>query len=407
MNKPGAEIAQITPDAHGWRLYQAGKVQGAGSLAEAVAHVPPKAIVHLAVPTTMALLERLSLPSSDRDELAGMVQLQLEKTLPYPVEEVASDFEVLESVENESTLVSTAVHEPALSELCQPLRDQKRIPDRITVFGQHIAALCPPDQTVLVLWEEQEHLMAGIAEKGRLGWAQTIGAGRDLDSLQADLPRVLLSAEMEGVPANVTRVLAAGDLHDLGPVLRDTLDLPVQIVTLDNGVPAPATNLLPPSWTSEARGYERTEQLKQRLMAAAVVYLVLLAIAFVYLAWTKRRVQVVNVNIAQLAPQLDQIQQQRTLWENLAPAVNPKRYAVELLHQVQRARPSKDLAITNFDINPTQFMVEGEAPSAAVAIAFSEKLRAEPELSEFRIEMPNPPTILPNERAQFRIFGRL
>jgi hypothetical protein len=406
MNKPGVDVAQITPDAHGWRIYHAGKAQGATSLAEAMANVPPKAVVHLAVPTPMALLERLSLPSIDRDELAGMVQLQLEKTLPYPVEEVTSHFEVLGNSETESTLVSSAVHEPALAELCQPLREQKRLPEKITIYGQHVAGLCPPEETVIVFWEEQDQLMLGISERGLLGWAQALSS-REPEAVGSELPQLLLGAEMEGVPTTATRVLAVGDLHNLEGVLRETLGLPVQMVALDGGSPSPSTNLLPAGWTDEARGYQRMEQLKQRLMAAAVVYLVFLALAFVFLAWTKRRVQVMDANIAQLAPQLSQIQEWQSRWEALAPAVDPARSPAELLYQLRRARPSKDLAITVFTYKPDGFSVEGEAPSAGVAIAFSEKLKAEPELSTYRIDMPNMPTILPNERAQFRIFGKL
>jgi hypothetical protein len=57
-------------------------------------------------------------------------------------------------------------------------------------------------------------------------------------------------------------------------------------------------------------------------------------------------------------------------------------------------------------MNPAQFMVEGEAPSAAEAIDFLEHLKAEPGLGAYRIEAGNP-VILPNGSAQFRIFGKL
>ena len=66
------------------------------TLGEAAAALPLNVAVRLALPCQAALLERLKLPATDREELAGMVQLQLEKTLPYPVEEVSSDFEVID-----------------------------------------------------------------------------------------------------------------------------------------------------------------------------------------------------------------------------------------------------------------------------------------------------------------------
>ncbi|RYD62339.1 MAG: hypothetical protein EOP84_34690, partial [Verrucomicrobiaceae bacterium] len=118
MKKPGGEVAQLTPDSHGWRVNHAGKSQSVATLAEAIPLIPAQSPIHLAIPTSMVLMERLTLPATDREELGGMVQLQLEKMLPYPVEEVTSDFQVLSSGETESTVVSLAVNAPSLSALC-------------------------------------------------------------------------------------------------------------------------------------------------------------------------------------------------------------------------------------------------------------------------------------------------
>lgn len=406
MKKPGGEVAQITPDSHGWRLHHAGKSQSVATLSELIPLLPAQAPIHLAIPTSMVLMERQTLPSTDREELSGMVQLQLEKTLPYPVEEVTSDFQVLSSSENESTVSVVAVHGPALSTLCQPLRDRRRLPQKITVFGEHVAATCPEGETVLALWMEQEQLVVAVCESGKLGWAHSL-AERDAETVQVELPRLLLSAEMEGVPTAFTSVMVASEVAELVPALREALGIPVLPLATEGNLPVPETNLLPGEWGIEARGYERTERIKQQLMAVAVVYLILLAGAFVYLAWTKRRVQVVDREIAQLQPQLTATQARQAQWQALAPAIDPSRYAVELLYQVTKARPSESLAITTFDSGPDRFSVEGEAPNAAEAIAYSQKLQSEEELSAFQIEMPNPPSILPNEHAQFRIFGKL
>src|SRR3954466_11774276 len=114
--------ALISPDVEGWRVLQGGVAKKYPTLGEAAAALSLKAVVRLAIPCQAALLERLTLPATDREELAGMLQLQLEKTLPYPVEDVASDFEVIHSAENESTLLSVAAHSGQLDDLCRPLR---------------------------------------------------------------------------------------------------------------------------------------------------------------------------------------------------------------------------------------------------------------------------------------------
>ncbi|HEX8310402.1 MAG TPA: hypothetical protein VF614_03725, partial [Chthoniobacteraceae bacterium] len=75
MKKPSAETALLTPDAGGWRVRMSGgPSQAMRTLGEAAQAIPAGNRIHLALPCHAALLERLTLPSTDRDELAGMVQ---------------------------------------------------------------------------------------------------------------------------------------------------------------------------------------------------------------------------------------------------------------------------------------------------------------------------------------------
>ena len=90
----------------------------------------------------------------------------------------------------------------------------------------------------------------------------------------------------------------------------------------------------------------------------------------------------------------------------IAPAIDPHRYTVEILYQVSSSLSSEDIRITTYDQTPAQFMVEGEAPTAGSAIDFGDRLKNNPELKDFKFDI-TPPTILPNEHAQFRIFGKL
>jgi hypothetical protein len=405
MKKPGAEVALLTPSANGWRLSHARTVKEIASLSEAIALVPAAAPLHLALPCHTALLERFTLPSSDRAELAGMAQLQLEKTLPYPLEEVTSDLEVVEQGTDESTVLSIAVHTPVLEQLCAPFRQREHLPERITLFAQQAAARAPRDGHTLLIWKEQDNLVVAIAEKARLSWAQTIPGG-DADALVSELPGMLLAAEMNGVPTQFARALLAHDCASLSAAVTVNAGCPVELFSITDLPPAHSGNLLPPGWAAEANRAERSERFKQHLLVAAVVYLLLVALAFLYLAWTKRKMQALDQQIARTRPLIEATQAQQNKWQALTPAIEPGRYVVEVAWLVYKARPSPGVHITQFDMNPAQFMVEGEAPSAAEAIDFLERLKAEPGLSAYRIEAGNP-VILPNESAQFRIFGKL
>ena len=175
MKKSGAALALLTPDADGWRLTRAGlSAQKIATLGEAAAALPEGTRLHLALPCQAVLLERMTLPATDRAELAGMVQLQLEKTLPFPIEGVSSDFVVVASGENESTLVSAAAQHTQIETLCQPLRAGDRLPEKITPFPMHIAAACPAAETVLAVYPEQGQLVVAICENSRLAWTQVL-----------------------------------------------------------------------------------------------------------------------------------------------------------------------------------------------------------------------------------------
>lgn len=406
MKKPDAAPALLTPGAEGWILTRGGlAAQKIATLGEAAAALPFGTHLHLALPCQAVLLERMTLPATDRSELAGMVQLQLEKTLPFPIEDVSSDFVVLESGENESTLVSAAAQHTQIETLCGPLRERGRLPEKITPFAMHVAAACPPDETVLAVYPEQGQLIVAIAEKSRLAWTHVLPA-LDADTLRDELPQMLLGAEMEGVPTTFSRVRLAGECAPLAEVLGEFLQVPVELVAFDGQLPEPAFNLVPASWQTDVDRAGRAAQWRQRLIAVGVVYVLAIFAAFAYLAWMKAEARKISAQYAAAQPVLQFVQNRAARWKALAPAVDPGRYTVELLYQVHKNLPNESVRITEFYLDTGLWRIVGEAPSANLAIDYISKLKEEKELGTFLIDA-KPPQLLPNEHAQFTISGKL
>ena len=404
MKKNAEDIALLTPDADGWRLSLAGgAAQKMATLGEAAAALTNGTRVHLALPCQAVLLERMTLPATDRDELAGMVQLQLEKTLPFPVEGVSSDFVVVETSGNESTLVSASAQHTQLDALCAPLRARGRLPEKITPFPMHIAAACPADETVLAVYPEQGQLVVAICEKSRLAWTHVLPAP-DAESLCSALPQMLLAAEMEGVPVVFSRIRLAQESAPLAEVLREFFLLPVEFADFDGLLPEPDVNLVPASWQADVNRGARAVQWRQRLIAAAVVYLLAIVAAFAYLAWLKAQVRKIDVQLAAALPVEKFVLGQEVRWQALAPAIDPRRHARELLYQIDRDRPVDDLHVTQFVLDPKQWSIIVEAPSANLALNYLTKLQEEKELDAFKIDARGPQP-LPNEHSQITIFG--
>lgn len=71
--------------------------------------LPAKGIVHACMPMSDILVRVVSLPTTSRDELADMVELQVGKMSPFPIDDLVVSFEVLESDETSSRVLIAAI----------------------------------------------------------------------------------------------------------------------------------------------------------------------------------------------------------------------------------------------------------------------------------------------------------
>jgi hypothetical protein len=404
MKENGTTAAFLSPDIHGWRVTTAGSAgRTAPSLAEAIADLPANAALELDLPCQSVVIERHKLPSTERSELAGMLQLQLEKTLPFPVEDVTHGFEILGQSETESTVLTVAAPYAQLEELCAPLRERGRVPGKITLHALRVAAACPAVETILALWPEQEQTVAAIISGGKLTWAQPIN-GLAADAVLAELPGLLLGAELEGVSTDFTKIRVATGCAELEAPLAAHFGKPVGQL---GALPAAsgALDLLPDAWQAEARRRERTDKLKHNLLVAAVVYLLVLAGAFIYLAWLKRQAFNAQTEYDAMKPRFAGIEKQMARWDSLAPAVDPNRYVVEVLHQLAKTwQGNEKLQFTTLTFSPREWVLKGEATTDA-RFDFVQRLKRNKELEGFDLQFP-PEQPLKDDKVSFTITGK-
>lgn len=406
MKKAGVDSAMLTPAADGWLLHcGAAPAQPFATLAEAAAAFPDATRVSLALPCAALVIEGLKLPTTERDELAAMVRLQLEKNLPYPIEEVASDFVIVETGEKESSVITFSAPHTSLDNLCQPLHDSGRLPEIVTPYVLHVAAACPAEETVLAVYPEQGQLVLAITAGGRLAWAHVIAA-TDAARLSTELPQALLAATMEGAPTNFSRVLVAADCRALAPVLQEAVTAPIE--TLPEVAPMLDTtiNLVPETWRHAAQRQQRLRRLRRQLQIAAVVYLVAAVAAVVYLMLLRQKAAQLQAQLVAVRPQLELVQTRQARSNALASATDPNRTTIELLYLLQRDLPAESVRITEFDVQPGgQWRITGEAPTAILATDYLTRIKTDKDLAAYEITA-GPPQLLPNEHAQFGIFGK-
>lgn len=361
-----------------------------------------------------------------------MVRLQLEKSLPYPVEETTNDFQVLSQKETivpaaqeaggaeetaepaaeaavtvESTVLACVIHNPAVDAFCSPLVQRRQYPRRLTVWAMHVAAQAPSSGVACGLWQEEAEVIFAVFENGILSFAEVISSP---DVVLTDLPQVLMSAELAGTPTTFCAVLLDPVLAHLRDSIAEFFGAPSEELRLealhDANPEQPLVDLTPDSWRRELARMESAHKLRLRLAIAGVAYAAILVLVCAYLFLLQHQLQTVNNELASVRPKVNGILAQQTRWKSLEPAIEPQRYTVEVLYQIFLSLPSPDVRITQFEQSPTDFQVQGEAPDANQAIAMEEKLKAQPGLSQYHLEAANP-TILPNDHAQFSISGKL
>src|SRR3954470_15966990 len=144
----------IIPTAHGWNFLRSstaasprdaaagsasqngsGNVRKLQNLGEAVPLLSATDDFVLGLPVAAVLAQRFRLPSVDPAEFPEMIRLQIEKLLPFPADEVTSDFELIEQSETESVVSAIAIRNEQLAELASPLLERGYIPRQITVYA--------------------------------------------------------------------------------------------------------------------------------------------------------------------------------------------------------------------------------------------------------------------------------
>ena len=357
-----------------------------------------------ALPVNAILAQRLRLPTVDPSEFGEMVRLQVEKSFPYPPEEVTSDFEVIERAENDSIISSVAVHNPRLTELAAPLVNRGHIPRQVTVYAAQRAASRAAQGRALIIYREGEKLVSAISENGKLSLTRTLDASESA-GLQRDLPQLALSAELQGIDTSFPTVL----LDESCLPLRDTIERIFAQRPSLVGMEMPPANvkldLTPEAWRKQRAALVRQKEWRKRLLWAGGAYAAAFLLFALYVVVIRFQVGHLKNAIQSDAPKVEFVKRTEADWKALAPAIDPHYYPIEVLLHLFESLPNPEVRITVYDQSARNISVQGEAPSAALAYQFAEKVKKHPELQAFIFDLGTP-RILPNDHAQFRLEGK-
>jgi hypothetical protein len=235
----------------------------------------------LGLPVSTVIAQRFRLPSVDPAEFPEMIRLQIEKLLPFPAEEVTSDFELIQQTESESVVSAIAIRNEQLAEVASPLLNSGYIPRQVTVYAAQRASTYAPKGNALLIYPEGEMLVYAMTENGKLSLARSIE--RNGDHLQMELPQLRLSAELQGIDASFPNVFLDESCYELRSTVEGIMTSPTEIVGIELP-PAPVKlNLLPESWRRRRQQLARQVEWRKRLILAGGAYLAVLVLLFAYL----------------------------------------------------------------------------------------------------------------------------
>ena len=399
----------IIPTSHGWNFVRSSEQNGSWSvrklqtLEEAVPLLSADDEFVLGLPVSAVMAQRFRLPSVDPAEFPDMIRLQIEKSLPFPADEVTSDFELIEQSENESVVSAIAISNDRLAELASPLLDRGYIPRQVTVYAAQRARTYAPKGNALLIYPEGEMLVYAMTENGKLSLARAIE--RNGDQLEIELPQLRLSAELQGIDASSPNVLLDETCYELREAVQGILASPTEIVGIELP-PAPVKlNLLPESWRRRRLQLVRQVEWRKRILWIGGAYVGAIVLLFAYLGLVRFQVGRFDRRIAHDAPETEFVRATEARWQALAPAIDLHYSPVEILQHLFESLPSADVRITTYNQSARQISVDGEANTAALAYEFIDKIKKNPDLRTFQFDMAAP-RILPNNHAQFRLEGK-
>jgi len=246
------------------------------------------------LPSTKVLLRSVRLPAVPDDELAGMVQLQLDKFSPFPVENLVFSHEVLRRDENELRVLIAAIERRAMEsftaeieaaglrprrlDVCAMIRsrilkDAGEIPDE----GRHPVVVITPEETEIIVFEDGAPVLFRALGGSMQGGDEELAA-----EVAREVEYSLMTMELECGPALLKTVglWYSSESAYLKDRIAEALPVSVESGALDSLPPvsegaaarmfdAGAVNLVPAVWRSAGMA----RQFKKRMLTAAAVLL--------------------------------------------------------------------------------------------------------------------------------------
>ncbi len=374
------------------------------SLLEKLPGAISKTSVVMALPSTQLLLRILELPAVDPEELADMVELQVDKFSPFPIDQIVVSHEVLARDENDCTVLVAAAKEKVIDEAGEELKQQGLRIERIdaALLGRWKTIVDSTKlsmegrETLVIISDNMVEVLTH--ETGNLIALSCLGRISDLDDPEAavevaqEVAHLMMGVEVERGRARAQTVTlwSEGDYASFSTALESVSGVLVHecslrdLPSVSHGVALRALSggglldLTPDAWRRTASS-SRTRRLM--LVSALVIFGLwglLVGGGLGMFAFEKNRLHRLEASAARWLEPANEVRRLR-LQVNMIERYTDRTYsALESLREISQLQP-EGVDLTSFTYRKGGGMdLAGDADSGQLVNQFNESLNQSP-----------------------------
>ena len=155
----------------------------------------------------------------------------------------------------------------------------------------------------------------------------------------------------------------------------------------------------PTTWRQQLVLRWEAQPRRQKVLVA----LAIAAIATLTVFASRERDQLLD-RVAELTPRASKVEDHRKSWEEIASAVDPKRFPMGILLRCMEPESAQEIALTHFECAGDRVMLRGRSPSSSLALKYAQEIKNTESLGLFAWETP-PPTMHSDDSATFELKG--
>ncbi len=388
--------------------------------------------VTLALPADHALLRIFDLPTGDATELPGMVELQVDRFSPFPIDHLVVAHEVLQSTSDRTRVLIAAVRRDIVDREAAILiaagLDVRRVDLDVLGWWRHLCDIGIREETGLRLHLHLDPAALTVLalQDGHPVLIRALGRGIGTDTPQdihEEINQTLTTLETEwGLGARASLVVWFEGLADMewARNLETACGLPVRAATLADLPPLTegiarraleetnrTLNLAPPEWESARKSRNATRRIITAAAACVGVWLLAVVVFLGALRLRDGSRARLDIHVKVLEKPAGEVRTLQSRIRALEQYADRTRSALELLRQVSADLPG-ELTLTSFAFRKGKTLsLRGEADAVNAVYDFFAAMEKSGLYTEVKPEGVTSKPAGGRSRAEFRVSGTL